>query len=79
MNTQTRQIQKAIAATGGTQEALAATLGVSQTTISKWLHGKAQPSIGHALKLERITDGLVRAQDLRPEVREYLAGMRLAG
>jgi len=59
----------------GTQEALAAELGVSQGTISKWLRGVTQPSLVHALALERLTSGQVRAAELRPDYRDLIERM----
>lgn len=74
MNTYAKHIERAIEVTGGTQEALAEALGVSQTTVSKWLNGRARPSIAHAMRLEQATDGYIKAAEIRPEIAGYLSG-----
>ena len=47
-----------------TEEKLAAAVGVSQPTINKLRHEKRSASLGLALRIERATEGLVRADDL---------------
>ena len=60
------QINTAIQIAGG-QEQLAGKVGVSQCAVSKWSHG-GRISAENARKVEKATDGIVSASDLRPDV-----------
>ena len=60
------QIEKAIEQFGG-QVAFADAVGVSQSAVHKWLYG-ADVSPGNALKIQQVTDGRIRATDLRPDL-----------
>lgn len=49
-------------------------LGVTQGTIGFWLHNKP-PTIERAIDIEKMTEGKVRCEDLRPDVDwAYLRG-----
>lgn len=47
----------------GSQVKVANACGVSQNAVSKWLNGSSKVSLEHALKLEKVTNGKVRAED----------------
>jgi DNA-binding transcriptional regulator YdaS (Cro superfamily) len=51
----------------GTQAALAGLLGLRQSHIAMWLHRKNVPA-EHCPDIERVTNGAVRCEDLRPDV-----------
>ncbi len=38
-------------------------IGTTGTTLSSWLHGKTQPKIRFAIKIEKATDGFVKVKD----------------
>lgn len=52
----------------GSQTALAEGLGVSQTLVWKWLHGKAKVTPEHVIPLEKISNGEVSRSQLRPDL-----------
>ena len=52
----------------GTQEKLASVLGVSQSTISKWLTNLKQISFKSAYKIDELTNGKITIHDLRPDL-----------
>ena len=52
----------------GSQAALAAQLGVTQPTISEWLRGERRVPAERCPQIERATGGIVRCEDLRPDV-----------
>ncbi|MHB8368883.1 MAG: Cro/CI family transcriptional regulator [Leptospirales bacterium] len=58
-------VSRAVAIVGG-QSALARELGVSQTTVWKWLNGIRKVPGPRALEIERMTGGQVTAEELRP-------------
>lgn len=62
-----RAIQRAIAHLGS-QQALAAKLGVRQSAVSKWLYGSIAMTAERAVQIEEATDGAVRREDLRPDL-----------
>jgi DNA-binding transcriptional regulator YdaS (Cro superfamily) len=43
-------------------------LQVSQTTIHKWMTGKAKPSAKSAIRIEKLTHGKVTRNALRPDI-----------
>ena len=47
----------------GTQMALAQAIGVTQSTISRWLSGDSVPTCEPLLKLEMKSDRKIRVQD----------------
>ena len=50
----------------GSQAALARACGVSQMAVSKWTRHGVPPE--RALQIEKLTDGAVTRQDLRPDL-----------
>lgn len=57
-----------------TQVEFANLLGVSQGTVGFWLHNKP-PTIERAIQIEKVTNGAVRCEVLRPDVDwAYLRG-----
>lgn len=64
---------------GKTQMEFARQLGVSQGTVGFWIHNKP-PTIERAVEIEKLTGGLVRCEDLRPDVDwVYLRGWNASG
>lgn len=63
-------VKKAVDA-AGSQSALAKAVGVSQPAVNKWLRGGGI-GLEHALAIERITGGTVRAVQLHPALSEAL-------
>lgn len=59
-------VQKAIQVLGG-QNNLANACGVSQNAISKWLNKQSRVSLENALKIEKATNGSVKADEFNPE------------
>ena len=51
----------------GRAAALARALGVKPVVVSRWGSGAKPVPIERCLAVERVTDGLVRRQDLRPK------------
>lgn len=64
-------VQKAID-TLGKQQILAEACGVSQNAVSKWLNGGAI-SLENALRIEKATQGKVKAEDISPEFSHLLS------
>lgn len=58
-------VLRAVSIAGG-QSALARKLGVSQTTVWKWLNGIRKVPGPRAREIERMTGGRVTAEELRP-------------
>jgi len=52
----------------GSQAALAASLGVSQPTVSEWLRGERPIPPPLCCSIETLTGGLVNCESLRPEL-----------
>lgn len=52
----------------GSQEKLAKALEVSQGAVSQYATGQKRPSAEVAIRLEEITKGEFRADDLRPDI-----------
>ena len=61
----TKAIDKAIQHYGS-QAALARACDVSQMAVSKWTRNGVPPE--RALQIEKLTDGAVTRQDLRPDL-----------
>ena len=61
-------MEKAVLFFGGVVK-LSEKLGVHQGTVSKWLHSKLSIPIKHAVKIEELTKGQIKAKDLRPDVK----------
>ena len=47
---------------------LAEELGVSVSLVSSWRHGRYRVAPRHCLAIERLSNGLVKAADMQPEV-----------
>ena len=62
-------IKKAVLFFGGTVK-LSKKLGVHHATVSKWLYGRLGIPIKHAIRIEKLTKGQIKARDLRPDVYE---------
>lgn len=74
MSTQNIHIEKAIKA-AGSQAGLARALGVHTSLPSQWLSGHRPVPAERCPAIERATNGLVRCEDLRPDVDwAYLRG-----
>lgn len=59
----------------GSQKALANAIGVTQATVSQWVHGRRPIPAERCPEIERLTAGAVRCEDLRPDVDwAYLRG-----
>jgi len=56
----------------GTQQLLAEACSVSQNAVSKWLNGGAI-SLENALRIERATQGKVKAEYFSPEFSHLLS------
>ncbi len=50
----------------GSQRSLAALLGVTPGAVSQWESGKVP--IQHCIEIEKATGGLVRCEELRPDM-----------
>lgn len=64
-------MQKAIKEIGS-QVKVAQACGVSQNAVSKWLKG-ANVSLENALKIERATNGKVKAEHFNPRYADLLS------
>lgn len=67
MSTQTTHVDKAIKA-AGSQAALAKALGVHASMPSQWLSGHRPVPAARCPAIEKITNGTVRCEDLRPDI-----------
>ena len=54
----------------GGQQQTAKGLKVAQPSVSAWVTGRAQMSAKVALRAERVTNGLFKAEDLCPQLKE---------
>jgi DNA-binding transcriptional regulator YdaS (Cro superfamily) len=52
----------------GSSNRLALELKVTVITVYKWRDGKAVPSPENCLKIEKVTNGQVKARDIRPDL-----------
>jgi DNA-binding transcriptional regulator YdaS (Cro superfamily) len=50
----------------GSQRALAEALGVTSGAVSQWAEGRVP--FEHCIPIERLTNGAVRCEELRPDV-----------
>lgn len=60
-------IEKAVLFFGGTVK-LSEALKVDNSNVSKWLYLKLPIPLKHAIKIEKLTKGEIKAKDLRPDV-----------
>lgn len=51
-----------------TQERIAEAIGVSQPTVGNWIKGTFLPAPKNAKKIEKVTKGLVKKEQIRPDV-----------
>lgn len=71
-------IKKAIEVVGS-QEKLAAQLGIKQPTVSQWLRGDRPIPAERCPAIERATSGAVLCEDLRPDIEWHvLRGQTMA-
>lgn len=59
------EIKKAVSLLGNRNE-LARAINVSYQTVSDWINGKKTPSPENCMKVERVTDGKIKARDILP-------------
>ncbi|MBP6897323.1 MAG: helix-turn-helix domain-containing protein [Pseudacidovorax sp.] len=52
----------------GSQSALAVALGVNKTAVSQWKEKGRRVPAEHCPRIERLTAGAVRCEELRPDV-----------
>lgn len=57
----------------GSQTATAAALGVKQGTVSGWVRGLHGCAAEVAMRAEIITNGAIKARDLRPSIPQQAA------
>jgi DNA-binding transcriptional regulator YdaS (Cro superfamily) len=53
---------------GGSQATLAAALGVTKSAVNQWKTEGRQVPAEHCPEIERLTEGAVRCEQLRPDV-----------
>lgn len=63
----------------GSQEKFARAIGVKQGTVTGWLHGKHGINEINALRIEKITNGEIKAVDLCPRLAEIEKIKALSG
>ena len=51
----------------GSYNKLSLLLGVSVANVYKWRDGKSTPDPINCLKIQKLTNGLVKARDIRPD------------
>lgn len=51
----------------GNATKLADALGIKSATVSNWKKNKALPSFENAVGIEKVTDGRIKKEDLRPD------------
>lgn len=60
-------IARAIQA-AGSMAALARSLGITKAAVHQWKHPSRRVPIAHCTAIERLTDGAVLCEELRPDV-----------
>lgn len=73
MNEISQAVSRAVEVSGN-QADLASLLGVSQQSVSAWVHGRTQVPADKAILIERVTKGVVKLSDVRPDLSRLLAG-----
>ena len=68
-------MEKAVLFFGGVVK-LSEQLNVNQGNVSKWLHSKLPVPIKHAVKIEELTKGKIKAKDLRTDIK-WLSSLNL--
>lgn len=66
MKSNVEAIKKAIEIAGGANK-LAAKIGVSYQTILTWKNARSSLSLANCLKIEKATEGKVKAEDILPD------------
>lgn len=61
----------------GSQWELARAIDLTQSAISAYVTGKKRPSAEVAIRIEEATKGLVRVEDVRPDVSWHVVRGRL--
>lgn len=62
-------MKKAILFFGGTVK-LSEQLKTHNANVSKWLYGRRRIPLRHAIKIEQLTKGEIKAKELRPDIFE---------
>ena len=62
-------VEKVILRFGGTVK-LAKKLDANPSHVSQWLYGTRPFPVRHAVKIEKLTKGEIKAKDLRPDIFE---------
>ena len=68
MRDKNKAILRAIEHFGGTQSELAKKVNVSRAQVWQWLNNINSVSVEKAIEIEDKTSGVVRCEDLRPDV-----------
>ena len=68
-------MRKAVLFFGGTLKT-AIELKVNQGNVSRWLYSKLPIPIKHAVKIEELTQGKIKAKDLRPDLK-WLSSLKI--
>ena len=70
-----KQIKKALSCFGNSQTAMAVAINAYLKTdkcrqghVYQWLNSIKNPSARYAIAIEKVTDGLVTAHELRPDI-----------
>lgn len=56
----------------GNQTSMAKALNIRQATVSNWSHGLYPVPAEYALEIHRLTEGTVRAEEVRPDLPWHL-------
>jgi DNA-binding transcriptional regulator YdaS (Cro superfamily) len=70
--------QRAINLLGGTART-ASLLNISRPTVSQWLSGVRPVPFHRCIDLERLTQGRIRSEQLRPDLADRFAFLRQQG
>lgn len=69
-------IKRAVALIGG-QSATARALDITPPTVSQWVKGERRVPDRHCIAIDRLTNGQVRCEELRPDIDwSYLRGQK---
>jgi DNA-binding transcriptional regulator YdaS (Cro superfamily) len=74
-NMSTTPIDAALDFFGG-QQKMADALGVTQSAISQWKVGGRPLSLRRCVEIQRLTNGAVRAEDLRPDMADVIRAIK---
>lgn len=61
--TNAQRLSEWFMAEGRRRDWFAAKLNVNKSTVTRWTTGDTQPSLSHAIAVEKLTGGAVRAED----------------